>query len=524
MILALILAVQAVASPAAAIADSLFARGDLDAAHDAYARQLALHPDDGVALTRLGMLALWSNRLAEAERLLGAAAAGDPDSREIQGALAEVHYRAGRFVRAAEHLRRLGREAQAAKLEAIGLPNRVTISPAGTRLPFAARALLPVLVAEVNGHQAHLLLDTGAGETILDPAFADRVGARRFGADSAVYAGGRVGTFDHAAVDSLRLGEAVIHGVPARVLSTRAFAPAAGGLPVDGIIGTTLLSQFLSTIDFGGRALELAPRGTGAAEAAITLRFWLLGDHFITASGVAAGVETLLVFDTGLAIPGGAFVPAESLLREAAVVPLGTPVSGVGGGGAVSVTPFRFPRLAMGSLVRTDVMSVAGAFPEVLEHRFGPRIGGLVSHGFFEGRRVTLDFDAMRLIVTESGGPVHTEGGGVAVAAAVPPAITDSLLAARAASVVELLRDRRYDDLGRLWSPALRERLPPENVGASWEGLVAAVGRMVRMESPEVTLDPRQATVPVQFERVRILVGVRFDEAGLVSGITMQGG
>jgi len=71
----------------------------------------------------------------------------------------------------------------------------------------------------------------------------------------------------------------------------------------------------------------------------------------------------------------------------------------LGGGGTVTVTPFEFPRLQVGALERSNVVAVAGAFPPTLEHQFGVRIGALLSHGFFAGHRVTLDFEIMQLIV-----------------------------------------------------------------------------------------------------------------------------
>jgi len=71
----------------------------------------------------------------------------------------------------------------------------------------------------------------------------------------------------------------------------------------------------------------------------------------------------------------------------------------LGGGGTVTVTPFEFPHLRVGPLERSNVVAIAGAFPPTLEHRFGPRIGALVSHGFFAGHRVTLDFETMQMII-----------------------------------------------------------------------------------------------------------------------------
>ncbi|HXV85857.1 MAG TPA: aspartyl protease family protein, partial [Gemmatimonadales bacterium] len=444
-------------------------------------------------------------------------------------ALAEAFYRQRNYRGAAALHRGRGRAAMAAKLDALaghGAAGLATVTPDGTRVPFAVQAVLPVLAVQVNGVAAHFLLDTGAGETIVDTAFARRIGAARFGADSAAYAAGQVGRFEHGLVDSLRVGAAVVGAVPVHLQSTRAFAPAAGGVTVDGIIGTWFLARFRSTIDFGGRQLILERRASAPEAGDWSIPFWLLGDHFVTLPATAGGVETLLVFDTGLAMPGGALVPSAGLLADAGVTPDGTAVTGVGGGGRVSVTPFQFPRLELGTMARGPVLAVAGAFPPTLERRFGPRIGGLVSHGFFADQRVTLDFDAMRMVVTASApavrdtvGPTPAPGPSGPTGAALP----EDSLPARARTVVQLLRDRAYDRLLPLWSESLRARLTPESVGASWEGLVAAVGAVTGID-PAERLAANQVKVPVRFGRTLIAVVLTFDEAGLVRGITMQGG
>ena len=392
-------------APAAAqapAADSLFASGRLQLAAEAYSRQLAENPSDAAAEIRLGLLALWANRLEAAESLLHPHAAADRNDSTAVAALAEVLYRRRRFLDAAPLYRRLGREAMASKAASLAEPYVVSLPREATRLPFASGAILPVLRVRVNGMEANFLLDTGAGETILDTEFAKAVGARSFGTELGTYAGGRTASYEHGTVKSVQVGDAHLTGVPVHIQSTAAYRGAAGGREVSGILGTGVLAQFRSTIDYGAQELILEPRESPAAHGS-SVPFWLLGDHFVTVSATVAGsVETLLVIDTGLAIPGGAFVPASSVLEEAGVEVRGTSGVGVGGGGTVTVTPFRIDRVSVGPLLGENLLSVAGAFPPALEKRFTARIGGLLSHGFFQGQRITLDFDGMRLWIAPS--------------------------------------------------------------------------------------------------------------------------
>jgi len=380
-------------------AESLFVHGALREARSAFADQLARAPGDRDGARRLAVLDLWGNRLDEAAVRLSALIAADSADTSARAALEEVRYRQHQFGDAARLARGLGHTAQADQLASVADPYRVSLPAAGTRLPSVPRTLLPVFHVQVNGRDALMILDTGGGELILDPAFADSIGARRFGTDSGTYAGGKRAAFAYGTVDSVRLGEALIRGVPVHVQGTRAYASEVGAHVVEGIIGTILLAQFRATLDFADQALRLEPRGT-PVRGGTPLPFWLLGDHLITTPAVAMGhLATLLIFDTGLALPEGAFVPGPTLLARSKVVLPGKTISGVGGGGAVQATPFTYPALTVGPFARTNLVAIAGVFPPSLEHQFGPELGGIVSHGFFTGHRVTIDFDMMRVVV-----------------------------------------------------------------------------------------------------------------------------
>lgn len=397
-------------------ADSLFRQGHFADAEARYRQLVAREPANAAVMVTLGRIALLGNRLAEAEQWLGQALATDRSPADAARLLAEVHYRRDDFSRAAPLLGAAGKDAKAAKLASFGdrRPYRVTGPASGTRLPFATTDPLPVVPVRVNGSPpVYFLIDTGGGETILDPEFAASVGARRFGVEQGRYAGDMTASFEHGAIDSLALGELMVHDLPVHLLPTRRMAAAAGGRAVEGILGTVLLYHFLATLDYAGGVLHLRPRspagphGSGtlsSAAGAVTVPFWLAGDHYIVAWGrVNAGRPMLLFVDTGLA--GNAFTCPRSTVDEMGIqLREDRAVEATGPGGPVRIVPFRLDSLSLGDATRTSLTALFGPFPESLEYQHGFRIGGLISHAFFRPYAVTFDFAAMQ-IVLEQGDP-----------------------------------------------------------------------------------------------------------------------
>lgn len=244
---------------------------------------------------------------------------------------------------------------------------------------------------------------------MLDDAFADSMGARTFGADSGTFAGGKRGSFEYGAVDSVTLGGLTVRDVPVRIMSTRKFAGAAGGRRVDGIVGTVFLYHFPSTLDYPGGKLVLRPRTeasrrelerSAAAESAAVIPFWMSGDHYMVARGRINHSGPLLWFiDTGLA--GAGFTCPEATVQAAGIDLTKIPsFDGTGGGGKVKVTPFGVDSLMLGPALQRGVYAFYGAFPPSLEMAYGYRIAGLLSHGFLRHYRLTMDFDRMRYVLS----------------------------------------------------------------------------------------------------------------------------
>ena len=358
--------------------DALFAAGDFAGAGQAYEAAAKASPNDSGAQARLARTRLFENRNDEAIALAQKALAAQPDNPIARQTLATAQQRKAQFG-----------------------PDRYQITaPAGEiAIPFAVTDPLPIVQLVVGGRQAEFLIDTGGPDIMVSADLAQQLGLQVQAAGEGVFAGGARAAIQRNLVPELEIGGIKIANVPAGV------RPGPGlGIPghkIDGIIGTGLLMHFLSTLDYCQGRLVLRPRSASAAferaaAGANVLPMWLVSDHFVFARAhLKGGSEGAFLIDTGLA--GGGVSANKATLDEAGVVidpsRAGT---GIGGGGPVTVIPFR-AGATLGSLSVDDVQGfyspgndAGGVFPF--------RNKGLLSHGFFRHSRLTFDFDAMKLV------------------------------------------------------------------------------------------------------------------------------
>jgi hypothetical protein len=395
----------AVRAAGAQDADTLFAHGQLAPARAAYMARLARRHGDVATEKALGLIALWGNRLDEAAARLVPLVARDSSDTVVADALAETWYRQRRFVAASVIDRRRGRVGQAGALDVAGASAFVTTVPAGgTRVEFPIGTSSPVLRVSINGHDSYLILDTGAEETLVDSGLAASIGIQSTGTDTAFSAGGIRRPNQFGVADSIVIGGAVVRHPVVTMMNVHGLFADAQGHQVDGLLGLSLLMQFRVTIDYARHTVTLAPRGgRRAAEAGTSvLPLWLVTDHKPVIPAVALGRDTtLVILDTGLG--GTLFAPGPTLLRTLHVTLGPETGSSVGIGGAVREAPFAFDVLAVGPIAFTSLPAVAGVFPATGEDIGGVRLGGLLAGFFFTGRSITLDFDAMKLVVGPPG-------------------------------------------------------------------------------------------------------------------------
>src|ERR1700751_1162545 len=255
----------------------LFQSGSFGEAQKAYAQIAAKDPKDFHAVSQLGYIALLSNKLYDAEPCSRKALDlkhGDADAKIM---LAETLYRKNDFFHAARALQGLGPE-DAAKLKIYSTLNVAKLESfrdddpykferdAGesTRLPFIKSDPLPVVNVRVNGSpDAAFFIDTGGSELLLDSEFARELKIKPMGSGEGTFRGGQQPSGRNGRVDSITLGSWTLKNIPVGILPLRSMSSALGAKQIDGCIGTNVLYQFLSTINY--RTGELILRKKTAA-------------------------------------------------------------------------------------------------------------------------------------------------------------------------------------------------------------------------------------------------------------------
>ena len=396
-------------------AEALYHAGRFDSARIAYRKIIARHPDDYQATTHLGYIALFSNRLAEAKSWLTRAIALNPRDSGPRYALAQALYRGDDFHEAATVLAKIRTVDQMTadnyssmylpKLAGFGktAPNVISGRGQVTRLNFIKLDPLPVVRLRVNGRSALFFLDTGGGETVIDPAFARELKVQQFGSVQGTFSGSKAAPVGNGRIASLSLGDFTMKNVPVQILGTRQFSAPFGVKQLDGILGTVVFYHFVATMDYAKRELVLQRKGSGngghlSSGKAISVPFWMAGDHFMIAHGrVNALPEMLFFVDTGIAGAGAKLTQAV-IARAGIHLDEQKATQGGGAGGTIRTVPYRIPRLALGEFVRTNVPGVYdGQLP--IATKLGFDVPGMIGHDAFVGHSITFDFSSMRITI-----------------------------------------------------------------------------------------------------------------------------
>jgi len=391
--------------------DDLFRAGHFAEAEKAYRAAVADDDPDSHAVLRLGEIALFGNRFAEAEQHLQRAVKLLPDDKRPKLLLAETYYRQDRLTQTAPLFREAGREVTADTLASFKglIPYEITGKSDTTRLKFVLTDPLPVIrVRFSNGEEGLLVIDTGASELFLDTRLVERLGLPQFGSTTGMFAGGKSASLGHARLDSIQLGDFQIKNLPVVVKDIRTPVSVPGEAAPVGVIGTVVFYHFFATLDYPNGELVLQ-RKTNETRAELTRQaktagthvvpFWMAETHIMVAWGQVNDAEPCLFFaDTGLA--GSGFVCPESTIKAAGIDLAGLPsFQGMGGGGPVTVTPFSVKELSLGDAKQHNVTGMFGGLPAEFEYGRGFRIGGIISHGFFRPYALTFDFERMQLLL-----------------------------------------------------------------------------------------------------------------------------
>ena len=386
------------------LAVALLRLGRTDDAAKLFRRVLDQKPGDDAAEGALGKLALFDGRLGEAESLLAQAG----EELDVRRDLFSTRLRRGEWASAAELAPEVNETGRAPLLEKLAAeaPYRISGAPEA-KLVWVRAWPVPLLRVRLNGESVLFGIDTGASDLLLDPMWASRAKVEKPGGQAVTFWCGSRFSVENAIVQRLELGGIRIERIPAGVFSLKKWSLDANpqGEVVAGIIGLNLLRRFTPTIDWRRHVLELRPLAdepkVAAGAARIPFEMW--GESEMTVHGTVGGNRRMaMVVQTG--VPGCGFAAPSEVFDELGVK-TGTVSKLVKGAGAwlqgrpwVGVT---VPAIAVGPMVRDRVPGWSDAMDSAELWRHGVRRDAILAGGFFENRRVTIDWSRRELAIEQ---------------------------------------------------------------------------------------------------------------------------
>lgn len=434
---------------------TLLAAGNFPLCVQQFRIALSLNENEALAIAGLAMVDFYENRSQTSLYGLRRAVFLDPQEPDYIFSLAQTAARCERYKEAADayerflvvspttdadrrsrirglidFLRYLGSQRQ---LYRVSAPSVVTV-------PFEAAGTRPVIKVRLNNskEEFRFVIDTGSGMSVISDRTAERLNLRpaaRGGMARAIGGGGRF-EIVYGFISNFNAREASIDNVPVYI---RRFYN--DQEKIDGYIGLSLLSKFVSVVDYGARTLTLAkssnalmtPTAGAAALAAgsVEVPLRMTSSGFLSSEVKLDGIDAVqnFIVDTGASIS----VVSEALAvrEEMGRFMQSTRIKVFGAAGVTeNVSALIIPKFAVGPHTRSAVPAVILDL-EPINETTGFEQTGIIGGNFLRHYRMTIDFQraTLRLDPLTAAAPARTSSGQVIA----PPAAVVSQSAPAAA-------------------------------------------------------------------------------------------
>lgn len=419
----------------ALLGSAILAAGEFQLSVEEFRTALALDENESLAVAGLAMVDFYENRMPMALAGLRRAVSMDPDEPDFTFNLGQAAARSEKYKEAADAYERFlmiapktdtDRRARILGLidflRYLGRQGTLYV-PGGehrTTVPFEATDNRPILEVRVNGSKQPLrfVLDTGSGMSVISDETAKKIGIKSVAKGGMARAVGGGGKFEivYGFLNSIEIGSARVENVPVYI---RKFFD--NHIPVDGYLGLSVVSKYLTAVDYGTRRMSLLRQNqTDQVESWTMVRrpenFQSLlpvlpNDGAVevplrtTSSGFLSGEVGLdgftknvnFIIDTAASIT----VVSEKLSQEEHLLDLLQPSKmRVFGAAGVSedVKLLQLPRLSLG-LSRMEKINAAVLDLEPVNETAGFTQSGILGGNFLRHFRIYFDFarGAMRL-------------------------------------------------------------------------------------------------------------------------------
>ncbi len=394
---------------------TLLNSGDFDNAVLAYTNALSLNKKESLAWAGLGMLDYYENRIFDGLGKLREAVYLNPNEPDFVFSLGQVAARAERYKEAAdayEHFLAIAIHGNDERRERIRglvkflryLGTRQSLYELGgekqTTVPMELVGNRPIINLRINNNSEPLrfVLDTGSGISVISHETAKRLKIKPITRGGLARALGGDGKFEivYGFLKNVYIGDVRIRNVPVYI---REFHNSAQ--PVDGYIGISLISKFLTTVDYGELSFSLKRKDlveTNAENDALFLPLRLTTSGFLSGQVQVEGVEMPLNFivDTGASIS----VISDDLANSKEISPYlhSEKMRVIGAAGITEgVSSFTLPRVTFGSHSRNSIRAIALDL-DLINEASGFEQAGILGGNFLKDYRLTFDFENSKVI------------------------------------------------------------------------------------------------------------------------------
>jgi thioredoxin-like negative regulator of GroEL/predicted aspartyl protease len=393
----------------AVLGAALLSAGKFREARAILFNSLRINKKEALAWAGMGMLEFYENRIFESLANLQQAVYYDADEPDYYFALAQVSARSERYKDAADAYTAyltLSRSTDDERRQRIkGLINflrflgakqslYVTVGEAQTSVPITVVGNRPVIEMRINDRAKPMrfVLDTGSGISVISDETAKELRIEPITRGGFAKGIGGDGRFEivYGFLRHIAIGDVQIRNVPVYIRKFHSDTD-----HIDGYIGLSLISKFLTTLDYGSLTFSLTKTDPDESEPAgnsVSVPLRLTSSGFLSGEVLVEGIEEPLNFivDTGASVSvisddvaksqiAGGFVKSEKMRV-------------IGSAGITDDVPsFLLPRVSFGKHSRTSITAIALDL-DMINEASGFEQAGILGGNFLRNYRMTFDF------------------------------------------------------------------------------------------------------------------------------------
>ena len=403
----------------AVLGATLLSAGNFKEAERILVTSVTLDKRQALGWAGLGMLDFYENRIFDSIDNLKAAVFFDGDEPDYLFALAQVSARGERYKEAADAYNNFLRVSPSTDTERrdrikglinflrfLGSKRSLYDLDGGDRtdVSFDLVRDRPVIKLKVNGRDEPLkfVLDTGSGISVISQETAERLKIKPITRGGLARAIGGNGKFEivYGFLKSVDIGNVQIESVPVYIREFHS-----NDEKIDGYIGLSLISKFLTTIDYGKLTFSLirkdvADQQETSENKSLFLPLRLTSSGFLSGEVQLEGVEANLNFivDTGASISVISDEVANT--QEIRRFVRNEKMRVVGAAGVTEDVPsFLLPKITFGNNSRESITAIALDL-DVINEASGFRQAGILGGNFLKNYRLTFDFKNSKVIFT----------------------------------------------------------------------------------------------------------------------------